>query len=244
MSGMIGVIANDNARYTLFSIALTEMAAYVPKGTNLRWRLTSDRILGRNGLAQEAVEQEKDWLLFIDDDHVFPTNICSRLLSHDVGVVGSLYLQRQKPFIPIAYMAKTEDQRYIPLDLTLCEPDELVEVVAVGTGGMLIRTEVFHRMREVWPKPDPYPYFEHGVASEDLIFCDKAREMGFPVYVDTGIRLGHMMPSSVWPSWDKKTKQWGVGFALADQFSLDVPLQTPNGPVQSSKTDLVVVNDE
>lgn len=229
MSGMVGVIANDNARYSLFSVALTELAGNVPVNTRLKWSLTSDRILGRNRLAHRAVEGGYEWLMFIDDDHVFPTNIVNRLLAHDVGIVGSLYLQRQKPFAPIAYMAKTEDEVYVPLDLTLCKPDELVEVVACGTGGMLIRAEVFHKMQEAWPKDgDMYPYFEHGRASEDLIFCDKARQLGFPVYVDVGCRMGHMMPTSVWPGYETDTEQWAVTWALADEFSLSVPIQTPN----------------
>lgn len=236
MSGMVGVIANDNARYSLFGVSLTELAGHVPPNTALKWWLGSDRIRGRNTVAGWALEAGAEWLMFIDDDHVFPTNIVNRLLSHDVGIAGALYVQRQSPFAPIAYMARTDDGFYVPLDLTLCEPDQLVEVVACGTGGMLIRSEVFRRMLEDDPNR---PFFEHNVASEDLLFCDRARQLGFPVYVDVGVRLGHMMPSAVFPGYSKATEEWGVRFALSDGFALNVPLQTPNGPGDEDSTTVV-----
>ena len=67
------------------------------------------------------------------------------------------------------------------------------------------------------------PWFEHGRASEDLIFCDKVYELGLgPIYCDLGARLGHMSPAALWPS--HANGEWEVGFALADGFQLTVPI--------------------
>lgn len=219
MSGMIGVIMNDNARYSLFSVSLALMDH--PPNTELQFRLVSDRIIGRNSLAKYAVDNGAEWLLFIDDDHVFPKDILPRLLKRDVAICGALYMQRQKPFCPIAYATKDDDGFYAPLDLTAYGPHDLVEVAAVGTGGCLIRSEVFHRM--------DYPYFEHGVASEDLMFCDRARSLNFPVTVDLGVRLGHMSPSSIWPV-HTEDDGWGIGFAVADGYQVGVPLDAGYPP--------------
>jgi hypothetical protein len=219
MSGTIGVIANDNARYTLFASSLIHLQH--PVNSVVDFSITSDRIYGRNKLTERALERGAEWLMFIDDDHVFPTNILTRLLARELPIVGSLYLQRMQPFMPLAYSARLPDG-YQPLDLTAHGPDELVEVAALGTGGMLIRSEVFHKL--------DFPWFEHGVASEDLIFCDKARAYGFPVHVDLGVRLGHMMPSAVWPSHGDMgdgSEGWQVGFSLSDGYSLAVPLAPP-----------------
>jgi GT2 family glycosyltransferase len=183
--------------------------------------LTSDRIYGRNILAKRAIDQGAEWLLFIDDDHVFPDDLLLRLLAHELPIVGALYVQRQPPFRPLAYSARLEN-RYEFLDLTKHGPNDLVEVAALGTGGMLIRSEVLHEM--------PFPWFEHGVASEDLIFCDKARALGFPVHVDLGCRMGHMLPSAVWPG-TSSNGEWHIGFALAEEFAVKVP-------IDNSPTDL------
>ena len=177
MSGHVGVIANDTGRYSLFTFMLTMLQ--VPVNTKIQPALTSDRILGRNKLAKMAVEEGAEWLLFIDDDHAFRPDLLKNLLQHDVPIVGSLYLQRMLPFAPVAYSHKESASSlpngstrsdngndakpgdyYIPIDLTSLPDTGLVEVCAVGTGGMLVRTEVFRELE--------YPYFEHGRASEDL----------------------------------------------------------------------------
>lgn len=214
MSGCVGVIASDSGRYTLFTVSLTQL--HSPPNTALKWGLTSDRILGRNRLVEQTLEIGAEWLLFIDDDHVFGSDHLLRLLAHDKPVVGALYLQRQMPFAPVAFSHKTDDERYIPLVLTDYGPEDLVEVRALGTGGMLIRSEVFHAMIPPW--------FEHGRASEDIMFCDKVYELGLgPVYCDLGTRMGHMSPAAIWPEFDEEDR-WGVGFSVADNFSLKVPI--------------------
>lgn len=192
-----------------------------PVNTKIDWVLTSDRIIGRNTLARRAVEEGAEWLLFLDDDHLFRPDILNRLLAWDVPIVGGLYLQRMMPFASVAYTAKTESGNYIPIDLTSLPGEGLAEVCALGTGGMLIRTEVFREIGGQW--------FEHGRASEDLIFCDKAVEAGFPIYVDLGVHLGHLSPSAIWPSFDEG--KWNVGVSVADNFSMKVPIQPPE-PVE------------
>lgn len=225
MSGMVGVIANDTGRYSLFTFMLTTLST--PVNTKIQPALTSDRILGRNKLAKLAIEDGSEWLLFIDDDHAFKHDLLLKLLAHEVPIVGSLYLQRMLPFAPVAYSHK-EDDHYIPLDLTTSPEDGLVEVCAVGTGGMLVRTEVFRELE--------YPWFEHGRASEDLIFCDRARDAGFPIYCDLGARLGHFTVSAIWPSW--VDQEWVVGFSVADNFSLYVPIEKP-AEVEVAEADAV-----
>lgn len=218
MSGTLGVICNDNARYSLFAIRLSQLLH--PPNTALDWSVTSDRIIGRNTLAEKALERGSEWLMFVDDDHVFPADILLRLLEHDVPVVGALYMQRQVPFRPIAYASKDDLGRYHSIHLSDYEPEELVPVRSLGTGGMLIRSEVLREMRDAYPDRR---WFEHGSASEDHIFCDKCDELGIPVHVDLGARMGHMTSTAIWPSNDEELG-WAVGFTVADQFSMKAPI--------------------
>lgn len=215
MSGNVGVICNDNARYSMFGIRLAQLRT--PPNTKLDWAVTSDRILGRNSLAKRALDDGAEWLMFIDDDHVFAEDMLLRLLSHEVEIVGGLYMQRQIPFMPIAYSAKTDDGVYVPIDLTGLEGEGLYRVRSLGTGGMLIRSEVLRAI--------PYPWFEHGLASEDHIFCDKATELGIHVHVDLAVRLGHMSPAAIWPAYGEDG--WGVGFMVADNYSIKVKISPP-----------------
>jgi hypothetical protein len=213
MSGAIGLIAPDTSRYTMFWISFNSLER--PVNTMPAWSITSDRILGRNSCVEQALDMGAEWLFFVDDDHVFGPRLLKRLLSHNVPVVGALYLQRQMPFLPIAYSHKDENNIYHNVDLHNHGPDDLIEVAAVGTGGMLIRSEVLRAMEKPW--------FEHGRASEDLIFCDAVYELGLgPVYCDLGARMGHIQPAALWPTHDGEG--WQAGFAMADGFSVTVEM--------------------
>lgn len=215
MPGMLGLIGNDTSRYTMFWISFCSMRR--PEGTLPAWAVTGDRIVGRNKCVEQALEANADWLMFLDDDHVFAPNTLERLLAHDVPVVGALYLQRMMPFLPVAYAHKDENNVYHNVNLHNHGENDLIQVAAVGTGGMLIRSEILRAMEPPW--------FEHGRASEDLIFCDKVYELGLgPIYCDLGARLGHVSPAALWPSHDDDGG-WAVGFAFADGFRLTVPIE-------------------
>ena len=218
MSGTVGIIANDSARYTLFAASLVNLRT--PVNTAISWAVGSDRIVGRNNIVRQALDQGSEWVLFLDDDHAFGPDLLLRLLAHDQPIVASLYMGRARPFAPIAYGEKQDDGTYLPIQLPGLPESGLLAVVAAGTGGMLIRSEIFRAVGEPW--------CEHGRASEDLIFCDKAREAGFPIYLDLATHLGHLAPCSIWPTFLEG--EWAVGFTVTDGTSLYVriePAETP-----------------
>ncbi len=216
MSGTVGIPANDAARYTLFFACLTQLLH--PPNTQIRWAFGSDRIRGRNNLVRESLENGSEWLWFLDDDHAFAPDLLNRLLAHKVDIVTPVYLQRMMPFAPVVYTGQ-EDANFTPLFLPDYAGDEGLQVVhAAGTGGMLIRSEVFRAIEEPW--------FEHGHASEDLIFCEKARDAGFSIWCDLHAHLGHLTSATIWPAYDAENEAWTVAFAIADQMSLKIPIGT------------------
>jgi hypothetical protein len=85
---------------------------------------------------------------------------------------------------------------FLPLD-NYAE-DAVFEVDAAGTGCLLIHRSVFEKMREV---ADPHQGNEwcwfwdgpiNGVwLGEDLMFCRRARSLGFPIHVNTAAILSH-----------------------------------------------------
>jgi hypothetical protein len=82
----------------------------------------------------------------------------------------------------------------------------LVRAKRVATAFMLVRREVFERMSEAHPEwkywdkrsdRNLYAMFdfkvtEEGYMGEDFLFCDRTRELGFEVWIDPTITLGHM----------------------------------------------------
>lgn len=216
MSGTIGVVADTLSRYTMFYQCLLSLS--LPVNTMIDYRVGSDRGRSRNLLVEASLERGSEWMFFVDDDHTFPRDILTRLLSREQPVVASLYLQRTDPFLPIAFAERDENGDFWPLDLAACPERGLVSVVGAGTGGMLIRSEVFHDI-------DP-PWFVHSTGqSEDLYFCNLLAENGIPLYVDLEARLGHVAPFSIYPCWEEG--QWAAGVAVSTSMHVALPINMP-----------------
>jgi len=138
-----------------------------------------------------------DYLMFIDSDIHFSRWQLERLRSHNKGIVGGVYLKKKLPYTPVCNN-KIGDEG----NLTLMRE--------IGTGFMMIRRDVFEKMKEAFPerkyKPysherpseNYYDFFGVGVdeengyyLSEDYYFCKKARELGINVYLDQDILVEH-----------------------------------------------------
>lgn len=223
MSGTVGVIADMLGRYTIFTQALTGLRS--PTNTVLDFEVGADRGRSRNTLVARSLERGSEWILFLDDDHAFPPELLSIMLARELPVVAGLYLQRTDPFLPIAYTSKDEAGYYWPLDLGECEQHGVVPVYAAGTGGMLIRSEVFHEI--------PGPWFVHTTKqSEDLYFCDLLAEHDIPVHVDLDARLAHVTALSIVPNWivpdDGGPAQWAAGLSVSPSMAVHLPIVMPH----------------
>ena len=231
MSGTIGLVCQSQARYSAF-LACLEM---LQRPTNTRFDMvqTTDIPGGRNTIVQRALDNGSEWVLMLDDDHVFPPDFLWKLLSHEKPIVSGLYLARAGMHEPIAFSHRLEDGLYERINLLTLPHEGLLKVKAVGAGGLLIRSEVF------WAIDENPTWFEHGRvlgedwnAAEDIIFCEKAERAGFDVFVDLGARMGHMAPSAIWPEFIDN--QWCLGFSVADGTQLYVPIEPKQADPASS----------
>jgi glycosyltransferase involved in cell wall biosynthesis len=164
---------------------------YIPKGYSVYYQhfygYCIDQV--RNLIAHYAISNGFDYLFCVDYDISFPSDTLAKLLAHDKSIVTGLYIQR----IPGEH--NLELYRRMPngghLRLTL---DSLVGALepidGCGLGCCLIKTEV---LKEVG-----YPQFTYHHAlemkdtlSEDVDFCNKARDKGFDIWADTTITCRH-----------------------------------------------------
>jgi len=213
MRGCVAVVCADTARYSMFASALARLRK--PVGTEVHFVTGSDREIGRNQLVTVMLKSGHDWLLFLDDDQIFGEDLLERLLAHNEDIVGALYMRRDAPFSPIAYEQELKDGRLMPLNLNEHPSGGLVKVVAVGTGGMLIKRRVFETL--------PQPWFKRELRSEDVVFCLDVAEL-FNVYVDLDTPMGHMTTTAVWPS--KVPNGWAVGFKISEETNIVVPIES------------------
>jgi hypothetical protein len=129
-----------------------------------------------------AKQRGVDAVLFLDSDMIFPYTLLQALYHADKAIVGATYVKRMLP--------TSLNHRELEGDPRIGEG--VREVLRLPTGCLLIRMEVFENMEA--------PYFRFAYpgdgteVSEDYYFCDKARELGYGIWLHTNMSkmLGHL----------------------------------------------------
>jgi len=158
----------------------------------------------RNLLVKDMLESDCDYLIFIDSDINFEPEDILRLMAWASdprkGIVAAVPRTRSEDKVYIANLDYDEQG-----ELTM-NGMGLVRAERVATAFMMVRREVFVTMEAAHPDWKYYDkrsdrvlpclfdfkLTEEGYIGEDFLFCDRARELGFEVWVDPSITLGHM----------------------------------------------------
>lgn len=145
----------------------------------------------RNQCVEIAKAAGAEYLFFVDYDVAVPANALIKLLSLKVPIAAGVYHLKQIPSYPLIFVkgwtGAFEDY----------EAGDLIKADGVGMGCTLIRMDVFDKMEPPYFKTVPgytpeNPNEMLGYMTEDIYFCDKARNAGFDIVVDTSIQCGHV----------------------------------------------------
>ena len=155
----------------------------------------------RNLLVKEFMATDCTDMLFIDADINFDPTDVTRLLAWtiDRNVVAAVPRTRKTDGIYIAVLDNTSG--YLEMDEV-----GLVKAGRVATAFMMIQRKVIETLVEKhpeWQYVDPqsgetlnavfdFKVTPAGYMGEDFLFCERAREHGFDVWIDPTIKLGHM----------------------------------------------------
>lgn len=139
----------------------------------------------RNKIAEKAIEDGYDYLMFIDSDIRFEPTAIQKLIDQDKDIIGGLYFQKRPPHLPTLSEKKGKLLRY-PRVWSKSKP---FQIFGVGTGFMLIKVSVLEKLKA--------PYFYYGklheqMMGEDIYFCWKAQQSGFEVWCDPTVDIGHV----------------------------------------------------
>ena len=152
-------------------------------------------------------EEDASDLIMIDSDVSWTPPGLPRLLDHDVDIVAGLYPRREYP-LQFPFLSSLDDGE----PLTGDPERRLVELRAAPAGFMRIRRAVLEAMCEHYAKTllakdervpqgavvrlfDPYWVRDRDgnpcVLAEDYAFCRRATDMGFRIWGDLEISMGH-----------------------------------------------------
>lgn len=147
----------------------------------------------RNELAALAIQNEFDYVLWLDSDMVFPPDTLERLMvtmrEHDLDIVTGLYFRRVPPYSPVLF----DRLEYETANVTSWSefesiPPTLFEVGGCGFGCVLMKTDVFLDVQAKFGNM----FAPIGNNGEDVAFCIRARECGFKIFCDPTVICGHV----------------------------------------------------
>lgn len=136
-----------------------------------------------------------DWerLVVFEHDMIAPQDALVRISHYgpEHAVVGSMYFGHQEPHTAVCYIAQP-DGTFSPITpqtvKSWCDDPGLHRCDAVGFG----LTSIARHVLEDWNPDIPMFGINDRYGSHDIWFCDKAREQGYDVYIDSGLICDHL----------------------------------------------------
>ena len=154
-----------------------------------------DLNFNRNMVWKRAIEYQKvepSHLLMVDSDIVFTAEDVAKIehrLNSGLDAVTGIYPVGQPPYPPCIF-------ERIEGDYKLTTPKEgLNQIGACGAGFMGINKNVILNMVK-----DPFDNIKEGdiFHGEDITFCHHLRELGYKLWSDSEIKLGHVRTNTIY----------------------------------------------
>jgi len=156
----------------------------------------------RNKIVDWALEHNATYVMFVDDDVVLPPSAIQRLgyvldtrgpsLYPDskIAVCGGIYMSKEELSTPVVYRKNGQGGSWD------WKVNDVFPVESIGTGCMMIRTEVFRHIekpyfktvQEYTPKGDNLALT---MTTDDIYFCNKVTTAGFSILAHGGVLCGH-----------------------------------------------------
>jgi len=193
-----------------------------PEGTMMTTSHGQSPARNRNIMIEAALANNATHCLFLDDDMAFAPDMLEKLLAHDKDIVSGLYLMRAYPHHPVMFDEAYDDGK-CRFSFLNKGRSGLVEVVNIGLGACLIKTEVFLSMAKPWVTLGEC---ERDHWCDDIAFFNRARKAGFKMYVDLDVPVGHCMSAFIWPS-KAPDGSWHTMYNTGGNNSFQVPQVTP-----------------
>ena len=158
----------------------------------------------RNMVVREFLDNQRaPWLLMVDTDMVFAPTALDRLVAAadpvERPIVGGLCFSLVNGEVqPTMYELTETGDRPAFVRYTQWPEDGLMRVTATGAAFLLMHRTALETVERL-TKDVSAPWFREtpvgaplALMGEDMTFCLRCLAAGIPVYVHTGVQVGHM----------------------------------------------------
>lgn len=159
----------------------------------------------RERLAGVAVDGGYDYVLWLDSDMMFPETLLLDLLAQDKDFITGVCAARRPPYNPCIFRSNGEK-----LDFVTDFKDRLIKVDGCGFGVVLMKTELLQKSFDKYRTCfQPIPGY-----GEDLSFCVRAKDLGYQLFADPNIEIGHIgktvITKNAFRRYDAKQSKTGI----------------------------------
>ncbi len=142
----------------------------------------------QNSAVKKALDENYDYVFFVEDDIVIPKNALVQLMHHNADIVGGFYYRK---YLPLESAGMHYDEEGKPSAIKNFKIGDVIHnTLVLPMGCTLIKTDVFKNM--------DFPYFKEifvhnrPTLTSDVYFCEKARRAGYDIITDTGVQCLHI----------------------------------------------------
>lgn len=194
MKLLIGVPSYDYMHAEFVKCLSALLIHLAQKGVQFELAIVNGTLVyfARDKIACKAINEGFTHVLWLDADMIFQPTILDDLLDSGKDFVSGVAHSRRAPYLSCLFK-RLDDLSH--LERFEEYPAEPFEVAGCGFACVLIRTEVL-RAVQMHYKTCFLPERDWG---EDLTFCRRATAMGYRIFADPYVRLGHIGHDVIWP---------------------------------------------
>ena len=161
--------------------------------------------IGRDKLAEKAINGGFSHVLWLDDDMVFTENLLDDLMFCGKPFVTGIAHGRRPPHFSCVFkevLPKVERWTFEEYPL------EPFKIAACGFACVFIETRI---IETIWKKYGTC-FFPTRELGEDIAFCFKAVREGFEIWAEPTVKLGHIGEMVIYPEYEQKYADSIQGF--------------------------------
>lgn len=176
LTGLIGRLKDDGVNFDV----------WICKGTLAH--------VARDKVACKAINEGYTHVLWLDADMIFPPDLLDDLRFCGKDFVTGLACSRRPPFVLCVFNHVSDEKGCVAYRLPDV-PDEAFEIQGCGFACVLISVEILKAVMTEYKTC----FLPMKIYGEDLAFCVRARELGYRIFCEPSVRLGHIGHNAVWP---------------------------------------------
>lgn len=134
-------------------------------------------------------------VLWLDADMVFEPDIFEKLYVDGKDFVTGLYRGRHGKKNLCVFKTLTPPTRFENEDVKE-HRGEIFEIAASGFGCVLTTVKLLENMAGEYGSS----FAPEGSTGEDIMFCKRAAQLGYKMYCDPKVHVGHISQSIIWPA--------------------------------------------